>query len=305
MLRDLKYYLHGRQCTSLGKFVFCRPRAGFNDNLAQVSKCLTYCLEYHRVLVVSNIRACQIKAFELYLEVISCARKSISLRDSVKHILGNPSIFPGSLSWFADDFVGVYSPELKRHIDAASGVVVTFEKQPYPHDILIHEQCGGGPGWPTLERLRFTPGACRAIHETLQILPDSYSSVHVRNTDLKTDCIEFFKSISSVIDATNPCLLCTDDPGVIGLARQVMSHIQFLSLYPFPPNLNPSEPLHYSPKTKGWEFDIGMLSDLVAMARAEHLFIASGVNRVISGFGALALDLHRRPHIVKRLMRGL
>ena len=304
LYRDLHWFVHGYRAHKLDRYIFCRQRGGFNDSLAQTGRCLSYALLHRRKVVVSAINAGQLQQFGRYFSVHPSARRSIFLSDSLRAFTRSQNIFPAKLSADPDKLLPVWDLETKLHIDPKTRVPIRFEDKPYPHSILLHEQCGGGPGWSTLERLQLTTEACRAIWERLRHLPHKYTAVHIRNTDYSTDWKRFLDSVSAKTLQQLPCLICTDNPATVQEARQYLPAATFLSIYPFPQGLADGESLHYSPKAQGWEYDIGMLADLVAMARAQSLFIGSHQAGGFSGFGQLALDLHRRPHLVTRLLRG-
>lgn len=305
LYRDLQWLTHGRRVDRLERFVFCRPRGGFNDNLAQIGRCLIYCLMQQRKLVLSTVNAGQLRDFATYFSVHPSGRRSILLRDSLRSLSTSQDIFPNTLSGDLESMFPIWDLETRLHIDPVTRVPIRFGDKPYPQAILLHEQCGGGRGWSTLERFQFTQPVRSAIRARLAHLPRRYTAIHIRDTEYyRTDWKAFLKSIPLEQLRRFPCLLCTDNPATIQQARQHLPSVEFLSIYPFPEGLEEGESLHYSPKAHGWDFDVGMLTDLVAMARAQRLFISTHNASGFSGFGQLALDLHRRPYLLARLMNG-
>lgn len=305
LYRDWQWRLHGKRVHALERFIFCRPRGGFNDNLAQIGRCLIYGLMHQRKLVLSTVNAGQLRDFATYFCVHPSGRQSILLNDSLRSLTHRQDIFPANLSGDLETMFPIWNLEARLHIDPVTRVPIRFENKPYPHAILLHEQCGGGPGWSTLERLQFTPPVRQAIHARLAHLPRRYTAIHIRDTEYyRTDWKAFLNAIPGDQLRRFPCLLCTDNPATIQQARQYIPSVEFLSIYPFPEGLEEGESLHYSPKAQGWDFDVGTLTDLVAMARAERLFITTHKAAGVSGFGQLALDLHRRPYLLARLMNG-
>lgn len=302
LYRDLKWSMHGRHLAPSDRYVFCRPIGGFNDNLAQISRCMIYCRLHNRKLVISMAYAGQLRGFTEYFTVHPSAAGSIILSETMHEVTGSRDIFPSGLR---DDFENIYPAWDRKsnvHIDPETGIKIGFDDKDYPQSILFHAQCGGGPGWSALERFQFTPRAWQGIQERLSNLPSNYNAIHIRNSEYyRTDWRAFIDSIPKDTLHELPWLICTDDPCIVEAAAETYKSVKFHSIYQFPPDLEQGESLHYSPKARGWFFDIGMLSDLMGMARAQNLFIASHSANSFSGFSLLAQDLQRRPYLLNRL----
>jgi hypothetical protein len=303
LYRDLKWAWHGYHAAKNDRFVFCRPIGGFNDNLAQISRCMTYCMLYKRRLVLSMTNAGQLRSFADFFAPHPSSSSSILLADSMHGITESRDVFPTGLHEEFENIYPIWDAKSKAHIDPVSGTKICFEDREYNQAILFHAQCGGGAGWSALERFQLTPLAWHSIQERLQNLPRHYNAIHIRNSEhYRTDWKTFLNKIPTQQLHELPCLLCTDDPSIAEAAREIYTSVEFLSIYQFPPDLDQGESLHYSPKSRGWSFDIGMLADLLGMARAERLFIASHRSNSFSGFSLLARDLQRRPHLLRRLI---
>jgi hypothetical protein len=303
LYRDLRWTWHGHQASKTDRYVFCRPIGGFNDNLAQISRCMTYCMLHQRRLVLSMTNAGQLRSFGDYFSPHLSSCNSILLADSMRGITESRDVFPTGLAENFEDIYPVWDAKSKAHIDPVSGTKISFEDKEYHQAILFHAQCGGGAGWSALERFQLTPMAWQSIQERLHNLPKRYQAIHIRNSEhYRTDWKSFLDRITPSQLHELPCLLCTDDPSILEAARTIHPSVEFHSIYQFPPDLDQGESLHYSPKARGCFFDIGMLADLLGMARAERLFIASHRGNSFSGFSLLARDLQQRPHLLRRLI---
>lgn len=142
------------------------------------------------------------------------------------------------------------------------------------------------------------------MQQRLCDLPSDYQALHIRDTDYSADLEAFLKRIVPVLKRDKlPCLICTDNPKTAATVKRELTGIETLSIFRFPPGMEPGQSLHYSPQARGWDFDIGMIADLIAMARSRQLLICPLKQGGFSGFGLLARDLQTRPHVLARLTR--
>ncbi len=269
---------------------------------------MIYAKAHNRRLWINAKSAGQLQRLTDYFLVHASSSKTISLTESLNQSLLNESyssIFPLAELRDLDSLFPVYDQVLNKHIDPHSKLVTTFDFNiDYPHDILLHEQCGSGPSWNVFERLVLTSKARISISERLRELPPRYNAVHIRNTDLKTNYKEQLKSISAKLYKHGlPVLICTDNYHTLQACKSLLVGIDVLSIYKFPNNSKQAMPssLHYNLNNAGWDGDIGLLSDLMALALSENLFILQLENGSFSGFSTLAQDLHSRPWILERL----
>ncbi len=160
------------------KILCCRPRVGLADSFAQISKCMIYAKAHNRRLWINAKSAGQLQRLTDYFLVHASSSKTIALTESLNQSLLNESY--SSILTLAelrdlDSLFPVYDQVLNKHIDPRSKLVTTFDFNiDYPHDILLHEQCGSGPSWNVFERLVLTSKARISISERLRELPPRY-----------------------------------------------------------------------------------------------------------------------------------
>ena len=269
---------------------------------------MIYAQAHNRILIVDAVNAGQLQRLNDYFTIHISSARGIKFVNSLNACFPNirsMTIFPDFKNIDFDSFFPVYDKDANAHIDLESKALTTFNfNKAYTQDILLHEQCGSGCSWNVFERLELTTSARNAIQERLSLLPPNYNAIHIRNTDLKTSYSDQINTLKpKLLSIGLPVLICTDDPSVLDHCKKLLTGIHVFSIYLFPRNFSfdGSASLHYNSSTRGWIGDIGLLSDLFALALSKELFILRLDNSFFSGFSLLAQDLHRRPWILDRL----
>jgi hypothetical protein len=265
--------------------------------------CLLYARHFRRILLIDGSRAGQLQHMKHYFRVRT-EYSSVHILDEASEEWRNLDglrVFPEELEGVYRDHFSIYDPQVGLHVDPLTRVGVRFDFVGYPHDILVHEQCGGGGGWPALQAFELTQGVQSRVLERMGLLPRRYRAIHIRNTDVRMDVCGFLDQISPLVVGM-PLLVCTDDVTALAECRRRLSGCELFTVSSIPDAQGRS--LHYNPDVAGWELDVGILSDLLAMARAQELILPAVSGTPLSGFSRLAADLHRRPWIVRSLLQA-
>jgi len=323
---------------SKNKFVICIPHGGINDTLCQISKCLKYCINFDRRLIIFINRSGLltgsffdyfipiekyndyfIDSFDYsYLETASIypLRKKMVEMD-INNILIDTSNIKDICDVKKDiikidtlkKYIYLLNPYLNvedRYLysDFFEGkITFSFEKE-YKEDILIHEQFGGGCySHYLLDYIKFSDKSNEYIIKSLDLLPDYYSAIHIRNTDYQTDYINFFKKISEKIKFNN-LLICSDDKNVIDYANIFFNGMNVFTTTECA--IYDNKPLHFKKKycndTKLMQFTtLNTLLDLVALSMSDDLHIVQTKNNNTSGFSLLSKYLNENKKILTSL----
>jgi hypothetical protein len=302
--RDLRFGLQSL-ITPSHRYILCRPRGGFNDNLAQISRCLLYAIRFRRKVLIDMRHAGQCQDFALYFLPHPRSFRLINFHngDESYFFPDSFSVYPSVLSSPVGALFPVYDPEVNLHVDPQTSVPTVFDhNRGYSQQILLHEQCGGGPGWTALERMQLQPVVAKQIASRISQLPTPYNAIHIRHSDVSTDVCLFLETIKpQLLLSALPVLIATDNSSVLQIARDILKGIEVVSLFEFPPGLLAGQSLHYSSATLDFPGGVAILTDLFALAFAKKLFLCSLTTGSLSGFGNLAADLIVRPHLLRRL----
>ena len=188
---------------------------------------------------------------------------------------------------------------------------IEFEKlEGHPADLIVHHMSGGGEGsMGTLGILRFKRETARDIDLRIRFLGSDYDAVHIRNTDYKSDFKTFLERIEPKLSGRR-ILLCTDDSGVISVARETLSRSEIVVVEKsFPSDGMRGRPLHHqwrSSKESIRRNNTDMFAELVGMSKARNLYYPTLIENIhkasVSGFSTLAQNLRSRLGILDRLM---
>lgn len=280
------------------KYLLCRPEAGLNDMLCQISVCIDYCLRHDRVLVIdtgfTDVFA------SLFRNYFSFEIDRLTVRLDAEDFLD-----------FAEQHrLTVYPPSVKLRYEAGrphyveearnyclDGVPVTFDfKREYEEDILLHHQCGGGPPSDRLLRgLRLSPWITARFNERWSSLPKPYVGVHIRDTDKKSS----HETVLPVIQRhSGAVFLATDSAPAQQRARQLRTTGLFMSEIPDYGGL----PIHHQPVTPDEKRrdNTTAVIDLLILALAKTVYVST----TESGYSKLAQRLNRNQAWVFRWFAG-
>jgi hypothetical protein len=201
--------------------------------------------------------------------------------------------------------------------------------------LVLHHRSGGGlDSIKTIGLLRLNPGLRDEVLARLSVLGEDYDAIHFRHTDYKTDYESLINSLERKL-VGRKVLVCSDNPRLIEYARLRLTASEVICVAPIDtlsPDIDTFRPAHYQwhlPLSERRLRNIAMLTDLIGMARAKHLYYG-GVTRSIgypntrllrmlllpfnnqrkteqiitgrSGFAALANELHNQPDVLDRFI---
>ena len=294
------------------RYVFCVPRAGFNDVLCQIECVWRYAENHGRIPVIDASHSSLGEAFSRYF---SAEAKNVFLHPPeglLRHfdrLKVYPSCLAGRVSGHARK--SVYVGRFDAMADAETGRLLTFDmSRPYREDLLVHHACGGGDiSAACLRRLRLVPDVALEIARSLAILGEDYDAVHIRNTDIGTDYLPFFRRIFPLVRGRK-LLICSDDQACREAAGRFFVESRVLTVTDIPDS--GGKALHTFPQDIHAK-NLAMLTDLLALARARELFtttITAGRGIMfkegrLAGFSLLARNLHAQLEIVDGLFAGL
>lgn len=297
----LKRFIRQWRAQNKEQVVLCVPRGGFNDMLCQIQQCLHYSETHDCILVVNARKSGMRDDLGAYFELVD-PHRCIFLDDNTIRTtkLGKKDCIPRELCGRAHTYTSFYTAD-KNFCDSISGVPICFDRT-IAHDaaLLIHEQCGGGTdGWKVLERLRLRRGIRLKIIGRLSRLPVTYTSIHVRNTDAKTDYHRFFEDVQSEI-ASSDIVICTDSGSALEYAQRNIKAKKIINLNSI--KRNDDLPLHDRDGFTNLETNIDLLTDLFALSLGRRMLLPTAKVGYPSGFAFLAQQLMQRPRLICQLL---
>ena len=274
--------------------VLCKPRGGLNDILVQIEKCWKYAIEHNRCLHIDTSRSGLLDDFQNYFIL---PKGVFSGSPNLQPPFNcNPEFLSNNIS----DYPLNFNAEKRNYTYTPNGELVTFDfSRSHPHQILVHEQCGGGlDSFHALRKLNLQPKIASHIYKLVSELGE-YDAVHVRNTDYKTNYREFFSEIDKKLG--DRIVLCTDDFSCQKYAQSIWGNR--LKTVTDIPETN-GKPLHYNKDIDRFSANLDAITDLILLSLGKNLFFSRLENGYLSGFTRLANELHRRKDVVENLLKA-
>jgi hypothetical protein len=283
----------------VARFLLCRLRTGLNDVLCQIEKCLQYCEKYNRILIIDGKHSGFRGPFSRYFVQHQGYNDFIEWNKDL--VLPNDSCFPNVLEGQISNYIAKYCPVRKNFFEIKSDIQLTFDfSQDYKETLLVNDQCGGGVlSIDCLKRFTFTPGIKEIVKNGISHLTSPYLSVHIRNTDYQTDYLTFFESIKAELSGKN-VLICSDDAVCIAKARSFFDNSRVMIATDVPDLKGVT--LHAHNNLDPHEVSIGFLTDLIALAKGEKVYITNCRSGIMSGYSMLAYNLNKNPDILDGLL---
>lgn len=275
--------------------------------LCQIEKCWRYADRYDRQLVVDTTNSAFSAQLSFFFQPIQ-GSVSFSLDSQLLDRLNQLDCEPACLGGRLDRYVAETVPGVNFY-EQGSETPLTFDFHS-DHDatLLVHHRYGGGVfSIQLLRRVVFSQTLRNHIVGCLDALPQTYSAIHLRNTDYQTDVVKVLQDAREKLRTDN-LLICSDDPRVIETAVQLLgSSCNILSIPKFIP-VDPGKTLHnlssHSSRSNLRDSIIEALADLMALSGGNQMLFSNVQKGYPSGFSMLAAQLFQAPELWSALLGG-
>jgi len=269
------------------KYILCRPLGGLNDSLCQIKSCYDYSKKTNRILLIDTLYAqLNISFHELFtfIDDINIIYNSYEIKTLIINITttNNCTIYPTEIT-------NLYSNQQWSSIN--------FTEE-YKEDIILHCYWGSGQGINTLKLLQLNDNIIQYIIQKYVFILKPYISIHIRNTDYKTNYQELYEENSEIINNNN-LFLATDSREVLNYFQEnkLKKNINNNNLYSFITCLNnANDPIHTS-------YNITVLQDticdLLLLSLSEKLIYPNKYQ----GFTSLAISLFNNKQVIYQLLK--
>ena len=299
------------------RYVFCRPRGGFNDNLNQLQICADYCKKYDRTLIISE----KWGSFFNWSTCLTIPHPTQLPESSVNYLkftteldaeLAALSCYTAGppVKWCEHDIKKLLAvdKDLLTRKHTINPPAITFDmSQDYTENILVYTQSGGGPRSHTaIKNFKAVPELATKLHDLREKHPD-YISVHVRNTDYVSNYSCFLEEIKEK-HPTDSILLCTDDYNCHQAALDIFGNSLFF-VSSIPQNKEGCG-IHYYTAWDYGELEASTLIDLLMLGHGRIFYkcpIAGTYSKsdkycpTFSGFSNLAEYLNKNKQVLLAL----
>ena len=293
--------------------LFCRPRGGITDTLAQIAKCYHYAARYHRTLIIDTTYSGLQDDFGTYLELSQTAGalKAVTVIDhALMRRVGRLSLAPSCLtrtplaryaerkgyrwarwlpSWASEQRTERLSYKTRWRDDGYfekwSFKKLTFDfNQDHPEQLLLHHQGGTLTDPPQmvalLTQLSFTPAVqAELVARISPLVKEPYHALHIRHTDYRSDFIPLCKEIAT-LRPVRRILLCTDSSDAFDQAAALLQPHTVLSTQSA--RSLDGTPIHSHQRAlsgqQRYHANLDAFTDLIAISLAQEIDAAQIIN---------------------------
>lgn len=278
------------------KYLVCFPKCGLNDMLCRMLECYEYCVKYNRTLVIDTSRDW--------------------FRDDIRDYINfnSPIIYQGDLNELYDKLneESTFPPEFKGELKICNNFDYTaqFEylygnkiidndlSRDFSEPVKVYVAHGGGNPVDLLKMCSLKPLILDVFRERYGQLPVDYVSVHIRNTDIRSNVDEFLEKHKEELK-DKAVFLGTDHAPTISKFREIFGN----NLYSFAtiPHNNGHNIHNHHRYIPNRQFNIDCFVDLLLLAAGSKLYLSTVVNSTHSGYGQLAMSLHNNKDLFRQL----
>ena len=289
------------------KYIICKPRGGLNDIFGFVTMCLKYAIRFNRILVIDTRKSLHFKDnFFKYFD-INNANKHIytSDIDTLYNSIQKCTLFA------ANTITTI--PRNKQHINYNDfdpfkhNIRIIDLNTDYPEDVILY---GSNNEILTKDIIYFfkkfnlTPMVLNHLKNRINIMPTQYISVHIRNTDYKSNVILFIKNNYSQLKNKH-IFLATDDPNSIELFKMHFTTSNIYTFFQFPKSNKKyynrtGSGIHFNIRNNNEHkiFNIDTLIDIILLANStKYLYSCEQ-----SGFSQGVKMLFDEKHIIQNII---
>jgi len=262
------------------KYMLCLPAGGICDMIFVISHCLEYAIANNRILIIDSSKVEWFK--ESIHDFIEFKHPSIYVGNtqSILKDLNTKTVYPADLKGHVSDFK-IYPHTSKKYYATANknSLLIDLTKS-YSEDIIVYclwatKRFTDEPNrFDITPFMKFKNNVTSVFHERRKLLPDSYVSFHIRNTDYKSDVPKFLEDHDEVF-RSNACFLASDNKQNIDDIKGKYGN----NIYTFSKiaKHNVGEGLHYLNRSREEliSFIIDSYVDLLLLASGDKIYISN------------------------------
>lgn len=295
------------------KYVLCRPKCGLNDALVRIMRCYNYCEATQRTLLLDTTYNSDFfnSSFDLYFTFTEKAKARVNVitnYDTIVALIQNNNftiypkipkdeLFNYTISYHSDVEYGFYIDGYNMQAFA-----ILDPSRTYDEDIVLYNTGGGGNlSKDLLPLLTMNDWIVKEFAKRYNTISKPYTSIHVRNTDYKTDYVSVYNKNKERIDKAD-IFLATD-------SKEALDYFSKLdiTLFTYIKSLNSNNtPIHctLAPNDTNRQVIVDTLCDLVMLGLGNDFILTDEYDKLQSGFTKLAYFLFQNKHVVYSLIGG-
>ena len=286
------------------RYLICFPQGGINDMFSRIQACIQYCILENRMLVLDTrknwFRECWRDYFYINHKVLYHGEDVPSFITS----LLKKNVYPKTLQ----DRTYESLPDAvwinPGHMEMDGIFVSTPLHISYTQDVVVYSDCGSSLHINHILSITvFSEEIKREYHRRRSVLPDKYISVHIRNTDYKSDIDTFIRMYDTTLKSNDLFVATDHHDSLIRMKERYGERVySFASLPSLPEGTNIHESkvaqeLRDTPE-KRHDFLIDIFTDFLLLASGTECITSNSK----SGFSRSVRELNKYPTLVYKLI---
>lgn len=282
------------------RYLFCFPREGFNDICNVIWICYNYCKKYDRILVIDtrniNTMKDDIRKYIIFKDNKTVYGGNIDeLYESLKK--SDRTFLPDIRHIPYENIYDAIDPKHMRKCFSANPYFLSINRN-YDEDILFYSRAGSGNGIVNmLKEVDLNKELREYIITKRKMLPKEYISLHVRNTDYKTN-ISYYLNKNEEKFLGKDIFLGSDNRNSVDEITDFFekkSRIYFFSNIPY----NDNKPLHntYDFKDRK-EYIYDIITDIFLLSLGNEFYYTCE----LSWFSKNIVEIRKNINIIEDLL---
>jgi hypothetical protein len=278
------------------KYLLCVPYGGYNDQISVIYKCLVYCKNNNRVLLLytncnDNVDLIDDRILNsmynfdfnkyIHFELDNFISDKETIEKILEEELEDNDIIP-CITYYSFNIPKKLQKYVKnkghnnQKLELYGNNILLFN---FPHKLITFCGCGGNYNLDInyLNKFFFKEPIKSLYNERRSLLPEFYASFHIRNTDYKCDYKKIFEDNNDLLKY--PIYLATDSYEVI----EYLNNISKNNVYHFTELKKDNKPIHYNHENKDKRF-IEIILDLLCVANS-NIFVSTPRRPGVAGGG--------------------
>lgn len=285
-------------------YLICYPQGGWNDMMSRIWYCHQYCIQTNRTLLIDTtknwFRDCIFNYISFsFPNLYQGPNQSLLITE----LYETETVFPAELKGMNNDNFPSIVWISPGRMETTTGIVVSTRlDRLYEEKVVVYADCGSSMNInPILCYTSFTPFVLQCVQERFILLPKSYSGIHIRNTDYKSNLDEFIQQ-NDFIFANTALFVASDHAPTIELFHKKYGSYSFSNI----PLVTEGSNIHESGEAQELRnsvtnirmFNRDTIVDFLLLAASDTFYFSSNQ----SGFSRSVHFLHQDKGLVKWLL---
>jgi hypothetical protein len=258
------------------RYIVCYPGGGITDMLSVIGLCLDYAIKHKRTLLIDTTYKTSWFKHDIfdYVDFTHASIYSKHPRDFYPSFQ-TKSVYPQLMKDNFDNLEHIYKNKAYHMLGTEKSLATNLSSH-YKEDIVVYSNCGTSKSTSylnlILSTMQFKNTVLTPFLKNYLKLPENYISIHIRNTDIKSNTDEFLRANRSNLK-DKFIYLASDDKHTIDKFKSIYKG----NIYNFSniPNKD-GENIHYNhdeiPQT---DFIIDCFVDILLLAASSEYYYSN------------------------------